>query len=131
MPYIKTKSDKVIVNDEEHYDRLFDSLPDYVNDCISDEIEPGEVSECDEVAMQFPDADFVTEYLIERLAEEDFIPEDWDYEDVENHFNGLREFKDKLNALIKEFNNQQDYNIYQTNGNFLLPEVYMKEFEEK
>ena len=131
MSSCKTRpSEKIIANDEEHVDYLFDSLADYVNDCISDEIEPGEVAECNEVAMQFPDADFIIEYLIERLAEEDFIPEDWDYIDVKNHLCGIREFKDELNALIKKFNSKQDYNIYQSNGSYLLPEVYMKEFEK-
>lgn len=121
--------EKIIVNDEEHCDVMFESLTDYVNECICDEIEPGEIEECNEIAMQFLDADFVIDYLIERSCEEEYIPMDWDYEDVKNRLYGLREFKEGLNKLIKEFNSKQDYTIYQGNGNYLLPEVYMKEFE--
>lgn len=117
-------SEKVIADDEEHCDYLFDSVEEYLADCESDEIEPNDVQKTKEVALQFPDADDIIENILEDIGDRDsdIIPEDWDYYDIKNYFKGLDEFKRELDVLIKKFNEKQLYSIYVGTDEFIKVE---------
>lgn len=117
-------SEKVIADDEEHCDYLFDSVEEYLADCESDEIEPNDVQKTNEIALQFPNADDIVEDIIENIGvrDSDVIPEDWDYRDIENYFIGLNEFKKELDVLIKKFNDKQRYNIFNGTDEFIKVE---------
>lgn len=126
MPYIKTESDKVIAWVDDYY-KDFDSLEEYIVDCDLCERPLEAVEKCDEFALQLPKAEDIVDDLIERLYQEDIIPEDWDEIDVKNNLKDLDWFMEEYNKLVDEFNKRQNYNIYRSNGVYVYPEYFEHE----
>ena len=126
MPYIKTESDKVIAYVDGDY-KDFDSLEEYINDCDLCERPLEAIERCDEFALQLPKAEDIVDDLIERLYQEDIIPEDWDEIDVKNNLKDLDWFMEEYNKLVDEFNKRQNYNIYRSNGIYIYPEYFEHE----
>ena len=126
MPYKVKESDKVIAYVDGDY-KDFDSLEEYINDCDLCERPLEAIERCDEFALQLPKAEDIVDDLIERLYQEDIIPEDWDEIDVKDNLKDLDWFMEEYNKLVDEFNKRQNYNIYRSNGVYIYPEYFEHE----
>ena len=126
MPYKVKESDKVIAYVDGDY-KDFDSLEEYINDCDLCERPLEAIERCDEFALQLPKAEDIVDDLIERLYQEDIIPEDWDEIDVKNNLKDLDWFMEEYNKLVDEFNKRQNYNIYRSNRVYVYPEYFEHE----
>lgn len=126
MPYKTKESERIIAYADCDY-KDFDSLEDYIIDCDLCERPLESIERCDEFALQFPKAEDIVDDLIERLYQEDIIPEDWDEIDVKNNLKDLDWFMEEYNKLVNEFNKRQNYNIYRANGIYVYPEYFKAE----
>lgn len=126
MPYKTKESEKIIAYVDCDY-KDFDSLEEYINDCDLCERPLEAIERCDEFALQLPKAENIVDDLIERLYQEDIIPEDWDEIDVKDNLKDLDWFMEKYNKLVDEFNKRQNYNIYRSNGVYVYPEYFEHE----
>ena len=126
MPYKTKESEKIIAYVDCDY-KDFDSLEEYINDCDLCERPLEAIERCDEFALQLPKAEDIVDDLIERLYQEDIIPEDWDEIDVKNNLKDLDWFMEEYNKLADEFNKRQNYNIYRSNGVYVYPEYFKAE----
>jgi len=126
MPYKTKESEKIIAYVDCDY-KDFDSLEEYINDCDLCERPLEAIERCDEFALQLPKAEDIVDDLIERLYQEDIIPEDWDEIDVKNNLKDLDWFMEEYNKLADEFNKRQNYNIYRANGVYVYPEYFKAE----
>ena len=126
MPYKTKESERIIAYADCDY-KDFDSLEDYIIDCDLCERPLESIERCDEFALQFPKAEDIVDDLIERLYQEDIIPEDWDEIDVKNNLKDLDWFIEGYNKLVDEFNKRQNYNIYRANGVYVYPEYFKAE----
>lgn len=104
----------IVVNDEEHCDKFYDSINDYLFECEDEGITPtNEASNVYNVIMQFPNADKIINDVIDNIyANEETLPPDWDEIDIKNRFTNLDWFEEKLNELINEFNKKQTTHYY-------------------
>lgn len=126
MPYKTKESERIIAYADCDY-KDFDSLEDYIMDCDLCERPLESIERCDEFALQFPKAEDIVDDLIERLYQEEIIPEDWDEIDVKNNLEDLDWFMEEYNKLVDEFNKRQNYNIYRANGVYVYPEYFKAE----
>jgi len=126
MPYKTKESERIIAYADCDY-KDFDSLEDYIIDCDLCERPLESIEKCDEFALQFPKAEDIVDDLIERLYQEEIIPEDWDEIDVKNNLKDLDWFIEGYNKLVDEFNKRQNYNIYRANGVYVYPEYFKAE----
>lgn len=126
MPYKTKESERIIAYVDCDY-KDFDSLEDYIIDCDLCERPLESIEKCDEFALQFPKAEDIVDDLIERLYQEEIIPEDWDEIDVKNNLKDLDWFIEGYNKLVDEFNKRQNYNIYRANGVYVYPEYFKAE----
>ena len=126
MPYKTKESERIIAYADYDY-KDFDSLEDYIIDCDLCERPLESIERCDEFALQFPKAEDIVDDLIERLYQEEIIPEDWDEIDVKNNLKDLDWFIEGYNKLVDEFNKRQNYNIYRANGVYVYPEYFKAE----
>lgn len=126
MPYKTKESERIIAYADCDY-KDFDSLEDYIIDCDLCERPLESIERCDEFALQFPKAEDIVDDLVERLYQEEIIPEDWDEIDVKNNLKDLDWFIEGYNKLVDEFNKRQNYNIYRANGVYVYPEYFKAE----
>ena len=126
MPYIKTESNKVIAWVDDDY-KDFDSLEEYIVDCDLCERPLEAIEKCDEFALQLPKAEDIVDDLIERLYQEDIIPEDWDEIDIKNHLTDLDWFKEEYNKLVNEFNRRQKVECWYGNSTYIYPQFFKAE----
>jgi len=110
----KVNKEAIVVNDEEHCDKFYDSIDDYLFECEDEGITPAnEARNVYDAIIQFPKADKIIDDIIDDIyANEETLPPDWDEVDIKNIFTSLGWFEEKLNELINEFNNKQISHYY-------------------